>query len=338
MGNHRLWSGGDDGELQEGGRGRPLHPGGGPVEQNRPQTKGHRHPYCQLQLVQPNAIDDRHDVNKFKMRSNVQSYNLSGMGCSAGVIAVNLAKDLLQHHKNSNALVVSTENITQNFYLGTQKSMLIPNMLFRVGGAASLLSNKRKDFWRAKYQLLHVVRTHKGADDAAYNCVFQKEDPDGVVGVKLDKSLMAIAGEALKINITTLGPLVLPVTEQLKFFFNLVQRKVLKVKAKAYIPDFKKAFDHFCIHAGGRGVIDALQDNLKLTDDLVRPSRQALFHYGNASSASIWYELAWSEHEGQVHYGDRIWQIAFGSGFKCNSAVWQALRTVDTPHPAWANP
>ena len=186
-------------------------------------------------------------VNKFKMKSNVQSYNLSGMGCSAGVIAVNLAKDLLQHHRNCNALVVSTENITQNFYLGTQKSMLIPNMLFRVGGAASLLSNKRRDYWRAKYQLLHVVRTHKGADDAAYNCVFQKEDPDGVVGVKLDKSLMAIAGEALKINITTLGPLVLPVTEQLKFFFNLVQRKVLKQKQKAYIPDFKKAFDHFCI-------------------------------------------------------------------------------------------
>lgn len=265
-------------------------------------------------------------VNKFKMKSNVQSYNLSGMGCSAGVIAVNLAKDLLQHHRNCNALVVSTENITQNFYLGTQKSMLIPNMLFRVGGAASLLSNKRRDYWRAKYQLLHVVRTHKGADDAAYNCVFQKEDPDGVVGVKLDKSLMAIAGEALKINITTLGPLVLPVTEQLKFFFNLVQRKVLKQKQKAYIPDFKKAFDHFCIHAGGRGVIDALQDNLKLTDDLVRPSRQALFHYGNTSSASIWYELAWSEHEGMVQYGDRVWQIAFGSGFKCNSAVWVALR------------
>mmetsp|Transcript_15228 Transcript_15228/g.38648 ORF Transcript_15228/g.38648 Transcript_15228/m.38648 type:complete len:534 (+) Transcript_15228:229-1830(+) len=277
-------------------------------------------------------------VNKFKLRSNVQSYNLSGMGCSAGVISINLAKDLLQHHKNCNAVVVSTENITQNFYLGTQKSMLIPNMLFRVGGAAILLSNKRKDFWRAKYQLLHVVRTHKGADDAAYNCVFQQEDPDGVVGVRLDKSLMAIAGEALKVNITTLGPLVLPISEQLKFFYNLVLRKCFKVKMKAYIPDFKKAFDHFCIHAGGRGVIDALQDNLKLTDKLVRPSRQALFHYGNTSSASIWYELAWSEHEGEVQYGDRIWQIAFGSGFKCNSAVWQALRPNNTPHEAWANP
>jgi hypothetical protein len=35
-------------------------------------------------------------VNHFKMKSNVVSYNLSGMGCSAGVIAVSLAKELLQ--------------------------------------------------------------------------------------------------------------------------------------------------------------------------------------------------------------------------------------------------
>lgn len=35
-------------------------------------------------------------VNKYKMRSNVRSFNLSGMGCSAGVISLDLARDLLQ--------------------------------------------------------------------------------------------------------------------------------------------------------------------------------------------------------------------------------------------------
>jgi len=200
-------------------------------------------------------------VNHFKMRSNIISYSLGGMGCSAGVIAVGLAKELLQartsqlcqrgcapgilrlcevrleislnpdlhpelEHRpqastlpvhsskrcpsrhvqhllltrgqhytqgwstmrahrvqrcgcqqceatygctaialspsepvrtkssssnllrlpqaypNSRALVLSTENITQNWYFGEDRSMLIPNCLFRVGGAGIVLSNR----------------------------------------------------------------------------------------------------------------------------------------------------------------------------------------------------
>lgn len=29
------------------------------------------------------------------------------------------------------------------------------------------------------------------------------------------------------------------------------------------------------------------------------------------------------------------WQVGFGSGFKCNSAVWRALRTINTQHECW---
>lgn len=88
------------------------------------------------------------------------------------------------------------------------------------------MHDRRKDYWRAKYELVHVVRTHMGANDARYGCVFQREDSKGRVGVHLSKELMAIAGHALKANITTLGPLVLPISEQLIFFSNLVARKV----------------------------------------------------------------------------------------------------------------
>ena len=55
-------------------------------------------------------------INKFKLRENVRNYNLAGMGCSASVVAVDLAKDLLHVHPNSVAVVISTENITQNWY------------------------------------------------------------------------------------------------------------------------------------------------------------------------------------------------------------------------------
>lgn len=79
--------------------------------------------------------------------------------------------------------------------------MLIPNCLFRVGGAAVLLSNRRRDYWTARYELKHLVRTHLGANDAAYNCVYQMEDEEKHLGVRLSKELMAIAGEALKVGL-----------------------------------------------------------------------------------------------------------------------------------------
>uniref|UniRef100_UPI004072B024 3-ketoacyl-CoA synthase n=1 Tax=Zea mays TaxID=4577 RepID=UPI004072B024 len=270
-------------------------------------------------------------INKYKLRSNIRSFNLSGMGASAGLISIDLARDMLQVHPNSNALVVSTEIITPNFYQGSRRDMLLPNCLFRMGAAAILLSNRRREARRAKYRLVHVVRTHKGADDRAYRCVYEEEDEQGFSGISLSKELMAIAGDALKSNITTIGPLVLPMSEQLLFFFRLVGRKLVNKGWRPYIPDFKLAFEHFCIHAGGRAVIDELQKNLQLSPRHVEASRMTLHRFGNTSSSSLWYELAYIEAKGRMRRGDRVWQIGFGSGFKCNSAVWKCLRSIKTP-------
>lgn len=268
-------------------------------------------------------------VNKYKMKSTVLTYNLAGMGCSAGLIAIDLAKDLLQVHRNATCLVVSTENITQNWYLGKERSMLITNTLFRMGCAGILLSNNVKDWNRSKYVLKHTVRTHVGADDLAYDSIFQMEDKKGIRGVKLSKNIMDVAGTALKKNITNLAPLVFPLTEHIKFGIYLFKKKVMKLpNLPPYVPDFHRAFDHFCIHTGGRAVIDVMQDALKLTDYDILPSRYVLRRYGNTSSASVWYELKFAENDGRLKRGDRVWQIAFGSGFKCNSAVWECLQSV----------
>ncbi|CAI9771292.1 unnamed protein product [Fraxinus pennsylvanica] len=299
-------------------------------------------------------------VNHYKLRGNIVSYNLGGMGCSAGLITIDLAKQLLQVHPNSYALVVTMENMTLNWYLGNNRSMLVTNCLFRMGGAAILLSNNSSDRHRSKYHLIHTVRTHKGADEKSYGCILQEEDDMKKIGVSLSKDLMAVAGDSLKTNITTLGPLVLPMSEQLLFFVTLVARKVLKMKIRPYVPDFKLAFEHFCIraggrevldelkknlelsewhmeptfehfciHAGGRAVLDELKKNLELSEWHMEPSRMTLYRFGNTSSSLLWYEMAYSEAKGRIRRGDRSWQIAFGSGFKCNSAVWRALRTVD---------
>ncbi|XP_004501406.1 3-ketoacyl-CoA synthase 10 [Cicer arietinum] len=280
-------------------------------------------------------------INHYKMRGNILSYNLGGMGCSAGIISVDLARDILQANPGNYAVVVSTEAVGFNWYQGKQRSMLIPNCFFRMGCSAVLLSNRRRDYTRAKYRLEHIVRTHKGADDRSFRCVYQEEDEQKFKGLKISKDLIEIGGEALKTNITTLGPLVLPFSEQILFFTTLVWRHLFGGKKsdgnstssskKPYIPNYKLAFEHFCVHAASKQILDELQKNLELSDKNMEASRMTLHRFGNTSSSSIWYELAYMEAKEKVKRGDRVWQLAFGSGFKCNSAVWRSMRRVTKP-------
>jgi len=65
----------------------------------------------------------------------------------------------------------------------------------------------------AKYELMHSVRSHIGADDDAFNAIRQREDEDGIRGIILQRNVVPTAATALKTNIASLAPLVLPFTE-----------------------------------------------------------------------------------------------------------------------------
>ena len=69
--------------------------------------------------------------------------------------------------------------------------------------------------------------------------MYQEEDDNSKIGVSLCKDLMAIAVEVLKMNITTLGSLVLTISDQILFFVTLVAKKLFHAKVKPSIPDFQ---------------------------------------------------------------------------------------------------
>ena len=77
---------------------------------------------------------------------------------------------------------------------------------------------------------------------------------------------------------------------------------------------------------------------LGLSKDEIAASRETLQRFGNTSAASTFYTLAHRETlaPGGIKKGDRLWQLGLGGAFKCNSAIWRAVRDVKEAHPCWA--
>ncbi|WJX74357.1 3-ketoacyl-CoA synthase 3 [Trifolium repens] len=221
-------------------------------------------------------------INHYKMREDIKAYNLAGMGCSASLISLDIIQNIFKSQKNKYALLLTSESLSTNWYSGNNRSMILANCLFRIGGCAILLTNKRSLKHKAILKLKHLVRTHHGARDDAHNCCSQKEDEQGVGGTSNKSPL-----------------------------------------------NFKTGVDHFCLHTGGKAVIDGIGMSLDLSEYDLEPARMSLHRFGNTSASSLWYVFGYMEAKKRLKKGERVLMISLGAGFKCNSCLWEVMRDAD---------
>ncbi|XP_027185782.1 3-ketoacyl-CoA synthase 19-like [Coffea eugenioides] len=273
-------------------------------------------------------------INRYKMKSNVKAFNLSGMGCSASLVAIDLVQQLFKTYNNAFAIVVSTESLSANWYCGNEKSMILSNCLFRSGGCSMLFTNNKALKHRAILKLKCMVRTHYGSNDEAYDCCIQMEDGHGNRGFRLTKKLVKAAAQSFTINLRVLGPKMLPLWEIIRYIIlSFPQRRKSKRASldeglTAAIPNLKTGAEHFCIHPGGKAVIDGVGKSLGLTDYDLEPTRMTLHRFGNTSAGGLWYVLGYMEAKKRLKKGDRIIMISFGSGFKCNTCIWEVMKDM----------
>ncbi|PHT34446.1 3-ketoacyl-CoA synthase 3 [Capsicum baccatum] len=230
-------------------------------------------------------------INYYKLREDIKVYNITGMGCSASLISINIVESIFKNEKNKVALMVTSESLSPNWYSGNDRSMILSNCLFRSGGCAVLLTNKMALKNKAMFKLKQLVRTHHGAKDEAYDSCVQREDAQGNIGFHLDKTLPKAATHALVDNLKQIAPLILPVRELLRFSITLFVRKMnwrsTKRGPKPVI-NFKTGVDHICLHTGGKAVIDGVGANLNLSEYDLEPARMTLHRFGNTSASSLW--------------------------------------------------
>ncbi|KAI3689319.1 hypothetical protein L2E82_47273 [Cichorium intybus] len=181
-------------------------------------------------------------------------------------------------------------------------------------------------------ELTHSLRTHHGADDSAYHAAFQEEDVKGVTGISLTKDLIRVAAVNLREHIKILAPSVLPLNQLVSYAYSVVATAFCGEQYKPVIPDFTTAFEHICVHTGGKAVIEQVGRVMKLSDSVTEPARMSLNRFGNTSSSLVFYELAYFEAKGRVKKGDKMWMIAFGTGFKVGSLVWKWIRDSESEY------
>ncbi|GAA0165109.1 hypothetical protein Leryth_018264 [Lithospermum erythrorhizon] len=267
-------------------------------------------------------------VNKFLLREDVKCFNLSGMGCTAGLMGMDMAQNIMKTHPNSNAVIVSTEILSTGWYPGLNRSMMLLNCTFRWGASAILISNKRKYRNFAKYELVLALRNQRAFDDTGYYGSYREEDSEGVTGFTVKKEVFEALKETVRSNVTILALSILPFFQIVLYGISIFYRKFIHRTSDNYVPNFKTAIQHFCLVPSGKPIIKVTAEVLKLGEDYTEPAMMTLHRFGNQSSSSIWYELAYMEAKERVKPGDKVWQLAVGSGPKCISLVWKCNRTI----------
>ncbi|XP_058756423.1 3-ketoacyl-CoA synthase 19-like [Vicia villosa] len=273
-------------------------------------------------------------INRYKLREDVKVFNLAAMGCSANLVAVDLVQQLFKTHENSIGIIVSAQQIGPHWYSGKDENMLFTNCLFRSGGCSMLFTNKMELKNKAILKLKHVARTHCGADDEAYNCCHQVEDEEGFAGLQLTKCVAKSAAQSLTLNLKSIVPKIVPLSELVRFFIvllcNVMKRMVKKPRFNLLGGgiNLKTGIEHFYILPSCKELIDRLGKGLRLSEYDLEPSRMALHRWGNTSVSGIWYAFGYSEAKKRLKKGDRILMISLGSGYKCNSCVWEVMRDL----------
>lgn len=286
-------------------------------------------------------------VNKLGMNPDVITYSLGGMGCSSGVLGLQLTSELLQLYPGKRALFVCAEIVTSACYDGKDKRRYLANTLFRTGGAAALLSSRPGAHATANYRLVASARSHGAADTKAFEAVHFGPDEEGYNGLLLSKDLPKYAGKVLERCVRKIAPKIMTwrqYADAAAYCLEKGWRMYVDGNEKPgpllgdYVPDFTRCIDHFALHAGGYVVVKAIQESMRLPSEKVMPSMASLMDFGNTSVSLTWYAWAYCEAVQHVTRGQRVLQMGVGSGVKGAVVTWEALRDIPlNNHSAWAH-
>jgi len=221
------------------------------------------------------------------LRPDLFALDLVGQGCGAALPNFRAAESILTAGRSKKILSICVEVCSAAFFLDDDPGVLISACLFGDGAGAAVLANqplpgRRRVEWKFSTSCLVTAERE----------TLRFSHKNGMLRNVLLPRVPQIAGD-------------------------LAAR--LFAEALAGTGARRDQFTGWVLHTGGRDVILALRDKLKLTAADVRHSSAVLREFGNISSPTVYFVLERSLRDA---VSDGFWWMsAFGAGFSCHGAL-----------------
>jgi predicted naringenin-chalcone synthase len=227
-------------------------------------------------------ITEHLDLSKKVFRTSVNF-----MGCYAAIHAMKIGKMICDTTKDANVVIVCTEICTIHF----QKNFTLDNaacsLLFGDGSAALLLSSSLRSLNQLKLKAFYSEVSYKGKDDMSWQ-------------ISNTGFLMKLSAYIPQLIQEDLG--------------ELVQNALAEGSIE------RSAITHWCIHPGGRKILDVIQQRLSLSAEDLSCAKYVLSKYGNMSSPTVLFvlkEILKGLHEVPAN----VFGVAFGPGLTMETFI-----------------
>ena len=226
-------------------------------------------------------------LQELNLSPNIFRTSINFMGCYAAIHALKVAKMICDSSPISNVLIVCTELCTLHFQKEFTEDNAASSLLFADGCAAVLVSNVIKHTNAVTLNGFYSHVANKGKSDMTWQ----------------------LSSKGFLMTLSSYVPQLIQEDIQM-----LVEMAVKKYDLS--LTDIT----HWCIHPGGKRILDLIEKKLALPADALIHSRKTLANYGNMSSPTILFVL--KEMLDSLHTQPaKILGMAFGPGLTMETFI-----------------
>ena len=222
---------------------------------------------------------------------NIFRTSVNFMGCYAAIHGLKLADALCNSTPGARVMLVCTELCTLHFQREPTPDNMMSSLLFADGSAAALVTSD--DYEDPGGKALHL--------SGFYSEIISRGKKD-----------MAWELSSTGFRMTLSGYIPDLIEED---FAALVDRALQShSRNDSRNSETDSRITHWCVHPGGRKILDSIAKAMKFEPSVLAPSYEVLSEYGNMSSPTILFVLRKILHEPDFGRPNTVFGAAFGPG------------------------